>query len=467
MYTIATVATRGIGVFLIPIYTRYLSPSEYGIIDYFIILSSVVNLIITLEIFQAVARYYQDAIDIHEKRSYVSTAFTFTSFIYTLYLVISFIFSKELSFFIFDSENMSRLFTLASGTIATNGIFYFTQNQLKFAVNPKGFAIVSLINIIFLASIASYLLICVELKVESIFIAQIIANIVSLLIAVYISRENYGLIFIYKRFQEMITFSYPLVFSGIAVFVIVFMDRIAIKQLLGLHELGVYGVSYRFASIAGLVMVGFQSSLMPLVYKHYKEENTPYDIAKIFNIFNMFALIAVSFTIVFSKEIIVLFTTEVFYGASELIAILTIAIFFSNMYIFAPGIAIAKKTKLMAVINFFGAGLNIALNYTMIPLFGVIGAGFATLISAILVFIIYIKVSYKYYPVPYMVKKPLWSFLFICLSGYMINDLFDSINYLSIFCKISYLVIVSLLVTYMLLEKQYYRKNYLKKFEVV
>ena len=58
IYTIGTVLTRGIGVILLPIYTRYLSPEEFGIVDLFFILSSIVALTIALEIFQAVSRFY-------------------------------------------------------------------------------------------------------------------------------------------------------------------------------------------------------------------------------------------------------------------------------------------------------------------------------------------------------------------------------------------------------------------------
>ena len=207
IYTIATVFTRGIAIFLIPIYTRYLTPSEYGIIDYFIILTSIINLTIALEITQAVVRYYQDAETIEEKRSYVSTAFLFTIFIYSLYFIISFIFSNELSSLFLDDDNMSMLFIIASGSIATNGIFCFVQNQLKFEIRPKDFAIVSIVNVVVLASVAIYLLIVVGLKVESIFISQIIANIICSILAVYMARNSYGFLFVYSKFKEMIAFS--------------------------------------------------------------------------------------------------------------------------------------------------------------------------------------------------------------------------------------------------------------------
>ena len=462
IYTIATVFTRGIAIFLIPIYTRYLTPSEYGIIDYFIILTSIINLTIALEITQAVVRYYQDAETIEEKRSYVSTAFLFTIFIYSLYFIISFIFSNELSSLFLDDDNMSMLFIIVSGSIATNGIFCFVQNQLKFEIRPKDFAIVSIVNVVVLASVAIYLLIVVGLKVESIFISQIIANIICSILAVYMARNSYGFLFVYSKFKEMIAFSYPLVFSGIGVFVAMYIDRIAIKDLLGLEELGIFGVAYRFASVAGLVMIGFQSSLMPLVYKHYKEENTPKDISKILNIFTVFALFTVAGSILFAKEMVVLFTTEAFYSSANLIAILVMTVFFSNMYIFAPGIGIAKKTKLTAMVTISSAILNTILNYTLIPVFGLIGATYATLISVVTGFLFYMVIAYKYYPIPYKIKELIFSFVFVLICSYGILGIFDKISLISIVIKIIYLLLVVICVGFILIEKEYLKKIKLK-----
>lgn len=455
IYTIATVLTRGIAIFLVPIYTRYLTPAEYGIIDYFMILASIINLTIALEISQAVVRYYQDAVGIEEKRNYVATAFLFTSFVYVLYFLISFIFASELSSLFLDDKHMSELFMIASGAIATNGIFYFVQNQLKFEIRPKDFAIASIVNVTVLASVALYLLVVAGLKVESIFIAQVVANIVSSILAVYMARSSYGFVFVYVKFKEMITLSYPLVFSGIAVFIALYVDRIAIKSLLGLEALGVYGLAYRFASVAGLVMIGFQSSLMPLIYKHYKEENTPKDISKIFNIFSIIALFVVAGSIVFSKEIIIFFTTEAFYGASNLIAILVLAVFFSNMYIFAPGIGIAKKTKLTLAITIIGAILNTILNYTLIPIFGLMGSALATLISAIITFLLYAKLAYEYYFVPYKTKELTLGLFFVLFSGYGIFNMFDEIHFISTIVKIIYLFVVIIVVCLLLAEKEH------------
>jgi O-antigen/teichoic acid export membrane protein len=242
----------------------------------------------------------------------------------------------------------------------------------------------------------------------------------------------------------------------------IYIDRIAIKDLLGIDELGIYGVAYRFAAVAFLVMVGFQQALSPLIFKYYTEKKTPSDISKIFNIFIIFALFVTAGSILFSKELVVLFVTKAYYSTESLIAILVMAFLFSNMFIFAPGIIIAKKTKLHAMINISAAIMNIILNYTLIPVFGLSGAAYATLISAASAFSLHIIFSYRYYPIPYHTKPILLSLLITLISGYGVLKMFDDIEFVSIIVKIIVLFLIFVSTGFFLLEKKYLQKIMLK-----
>lgn len=450
IYTIGTILTRGIGIILVPIYTRYLTPSEYGVIDLFMILTSIISLTIALEIHQAVVRFYQDARDENEKMQYVSSAFIFSIFIYSLYFVISYIFSDSFTLLLLDDLKHENIFLLASAAIATGGLFIYTSGQLKWQILPKQSVIVSIVHVIIVASIAVFLLTVENMKVESIFIGQIFGNIIGVFLSIYFAKKSYKLVFVYEKFKELISFSYPLVFSGVAIFVSLYIDRIAIKELLGLDELGIYGLAYRFAAVASLVMIGFQSSLMPLIYKHYKEEQTPKNIAKLFDGFVVFALFVVSGSILFSKEVVILMSTKEYYDAATLIPLLVMAVFFSNMYIFAPGMGIAKKTKTIALISVSSAIINTILNYTMIPIFGLQGAALATVISTIIVFYVRIVISNRYYFINYGWHEKIWIFLFVLISSYLMNNLFDAISFGSIITKVIAILFMIGFVVYML-----------------
>jgi len=458
IYTIGTILNRGIGIILIPIYTRYLSPSEYGVIDLFMILASIISLTIALEIHQAVVRYYQDTTDEIQKMQYVSSAFIFSIFVYSSYFMISYIFSDTFTMLLLDDAKYENVFLLASGAIATSGLFYFTSGQLRWQILPKESVIVSVVHLLVVAFIAVYLLAIQGMKVESIFIGQIFGNIFGIVFSIYYSKKSYKLVFIFEKLKKMVSFSYPLVFSGVSIFITLYIDRIAIKELLGLKELGIYGIAYRFAGVASLVMIGFQSSLTPLIYKHYKEDHTPKNIAKLFDGFVILAFFVISGSILFSKEVIVLMSTSEYYTAAGIIPPLVMAVFFSNMYIFSPGMSIANKTKMIATISLVGAIINTMLNYTMIPIFGLIGASFATLISAVFVFYIHVVLSNKYYNIHYGFIKKILIFLFILGMSYLTNSLYTDISISSVVIKFTLLCTISVISIYLLVESNDFKK---------
>jgi O-antigen/teichoic acid export membrane protein len=103
----------------------------------------------------------------------------------------------------------------------------------------------------------------------------------------------------------------------------------------------------------------------------------------------------------FAPDILRLLTTEPFYSGAVTVIYLVPAILLGNMYIFAPGISIAKKTHFFIWINVGGAIVNIGLNYVLIPRIGIVGAGLATLLGYSAVFTAHMVLSQRFYPVPH------------------------------------------------------------------
>jgi len=250
----------------------------------------------------------------------------------------------------------------------------------------------------------------------------------------------------------MVSFSFPLIFSSISVVTNLYIDRLAIISLLDLEKLGIYGMAYRFASISNLLIFGFQNSLMPLVYKHINERNTPNEISKIFNYFSFFAFVLILMSILYSKEIIILFTTEEFFAASDIIPLLVISIIFSNMYIFAPGIFIAKKTKLVAIVFIIGALVNALLNYFLIPLIGLFGACISTIISAFISTLVLFIISAKYYKIPYQFRKLIVSLILSVCFAYLFIFLFHGISILFIVLKFLSVIVIAVLLWFQLIK---------------
>ena len=63
IYGLASILSRGLAIFLLPIYTRVLSPADYGVYDLLVTLVALANLVVALEVSQGLARYWADTGD--------------------------------------------------------------------------------------------------------------------------------------------------------------------------------------------------------------------------------------------------------------------------------------------------------------------------------------------------------------------------------------------------------------------
>ncbi|MCW7755271.1 oligosaccharide flippase family protein [Desulfobotulus sp. H1] len=401
IYAIPALISRGLAFFLIPLYTRVLNPADYGSLDLMLIFANLVNLTVALEISQGVARFYTAEPDQKRRIQYASTSLWFTIACYTLFACVAFTGSGFVSKWVLGREGMEAVFQISLIYIWSNGLFCLIQNQFRWELRSKDYAVVSLLSTIGTAGVAVWLTVSLRWGLEGLLWGMAAGSFSGVLYGLWFLRRSFRFCFSFKRLWEMLRFSAPLVPSGIAVFVSTYIDRMMINYYLSVDELGLYGIGFRLASIAGLVMVGFQGALTPLIYTHYQDKETPWQLARVFRIFVALILLMFLFLASFAHDFLVIMTVPAYYGAAQVLVFLVPAVLLAQMYIFAPGISIAKKTSVILWINVAGAVCNTLLNWLLIPVMGIIGASLATMTGYVFIFCLYMMFSQRLYPVPH------------------------------------------------------------------
>ena len=421
IYSIPSIISRGMSLFLVPLYTRVLNPSDYGSLDLLMVFAGIINLTIALEISQGVSRFYIETVNPVQKMLYASSAFWFTFLMYFFFVIGTITNSNSLSILILGRSGLNDIFNTGMIYIFFNGIFYLIQNQFRWELKSKMYALVSLLNSLVTAGVSIWLTYVLKFGLKGLLLGMLSGSVIATIIGFFLLRKSFRFRFEYMHLKEMLSFSSPLVFSGIAVWLSQYIDRIMIKHYLSIEQLGLFGIGYRIASIVGLVMIGFQGALTPLIYNNYTKQETPSEIAQIFRYFIVAALYFFLFLTLFSIDILKLFTTVNYYNAKSVIIYLVPAMLFANMYIFAPGIGISKKSHLFIWINLGGALINFLLNIILIPLFGIKGAGIATMIGYLSVFIMNMRLSQNFYFVPHKWKPIIFCTALASLISIIIN----------------------------------------------
>jgi len=402
IYVIPSLLSRGIGFFLLPIYTRYLSPGDYGVLEFYAVFYAILNLTLPLEISQAVARLLPDAKG-HQKSLYASTAFWFTAAGFSLFTIVVWLFPEKMSQLVLGSDTLVDEVCIGALAMISSALFYLLQNQLRFISQPKAYAVTSIMFSIITSIVTVTLIVGYGMGVKGFMWGQLAGGTIAVLAAIYCVKSTVPILFKVEAssLKAMLVFSAPLVLSGIAVYFTLFADRWALRKFLGMDEVGIYSVAYRVATIVSLVILAFQMSLTPLVYQHYKETETPQTIGDILCYFLILVLPLILFIGIFSPEIVSLISTPEFHAAALLIPWLALSVVLMNIYVFSPGLGIAKKTHVVALINVIAAVVNVLLNLMWVPKFGMIGAAWATLCGAVVMASMYFWLGNREYTVSY------------------------------------------------------------------
>ena len=248
LYSFGGFAAKGASLLLVPVYTQILSPADYGTMDMMKMVAAIALLTVALEVTQAVARFYPESEDKNTKAAYVSTGFWFSLGTYGFFALLGLLFSTPLSEIILDTSSNVIIFRVAILGVFLNGIFRYFKSQLKWQLRSKIFLIASLSALCLDIAATLFCMLNLNMGVLSIFIGQIFASLGGCGVAYFCNRSVYRLQLNIPILKEMLRFSWPLVPSGIGIFISMYTDRLVIKEMLSLHELGVYGIAFRFAS---------------------------------------------------------------------------------------------------------------------------------------------------------------------------------------------------------------------------
>jgi len=399
IYGVSSIISRSIAFLVLPIYTRFFTPTEYGFIDLLNIIGAFVTFIATLEITQAVARFFPQTSSHRRRRAIVSSAFLFALGGYGLFAVIALGIIWLQPGFYKSFAVTGRLATvMAVFSIVGMGLFYFLQSQLRWQLKAKEYAIVSTLVTAVTVALSLAATLVLHYRTAGVFGAQVVGYLIGCVGAWIYTRDLYRLHFNRRIVAELLRFSWPLVPASISIYISQFADRFSIEVLMGPNDLGIFSVGYRIASIAALITIGIQASLTPLIYTHYRNP----DFGSNLRVFGLAYVLGSTLLLLslggFSHEIITIVSGARFWGASVVVTPLLLSILVSGATNLVPGLFIAKKTPIIAWLQVAAALVNLAFNFVLIPILGIAGAAMATAVSALSLFAGYAWFGRKDFP---------------------------------------------------------------------
>lgn len=395
---VGRVATQFIAFFLLPLYTYFLSPAEFGLVDLAVTYLTLLVPTLTLQLEMASFRFLVDARSSEAKRASVISNIVYMVVPLVLPIIILFtLYGVLFNFEYFDEMLLAGLALLLSNL--------FLQIARGLGDN-KNFAIASIVIGLTTAATAVLFIAYLGMRVEGMLLSIAAANILGAFF-LFMRLRLYRYMKLGLRDKalqrEILGYSIPLVPNGAAWWVINVSDRTIITIMISAAANGIYAVSSKYASVFSSIFSIFSMSWTESASLHIDAKDrdkffssVSNSAVRLFGALGLGLIAAIPF-------IFPWLVNESFGEAYLYVPILVVAAFFNAVVGLYSAVYIAKKlTKQVMNTSLIAAGLNIVLTIGLIPFFGLYAAAAATAIAFLAMAIFrhydvkkYVKITYE------------------------------------------------------------------------
>lgn len=385
--TVGQFGTKFLTFFLVPLYTRVLTSSEYGTFDLYSATVSLLVPVLTLNIADSTTIFLLDKKNKALSSGIVSISLGYyfiSLLIFSCLLFVNWIFK----FFPVFNEYIIYLFLMFAVNGLSNLFLCYARgfDRIK-NVSVSGVlcsAVMIALNLIFLLPM--------KMGLKGYYLATIGGQIIQILylgFSLKIFRE-----ISFKRpeknlHKEMISYSSPMMLNTVSWWINNVSDRYIVTAMCGIIENGIYSVAYKIPSILSMFQSIFSQAWTLSAVQDFDSEDKNGFFSKMYALYNVSMVLICSVLIVFTKVIAKILYTNDFYSAWKYVPFLLISVVFGSLSGYLGGIfAAVKDSKSFASSTVCGAVLNMILNFLLIHFWGALGAAVATAVSYVVVWAI-------------------------------------------------------------------------------
>jgi len=403
VYGSANLLQKGIGFIMIPVYTHYLSPADYGILELMDLTINIITMVIGMRIGSAIIRYYHHYEELEDKLGVFTTALISVSVMCVIIVGVLECFTKTFAGFILGEIEYYHYFQVMFVAMGLQTIASVPESLLLTRKQSVLFSAVSIGTLISYLTLNILFLVVFKMGVMGILTSTLITKVLNTSSLLIITLCRIKLIFSLEKLKKMVVFALPLVPAGLALFVMHFSDRFFIQKFCDLNELGRYSLGYKFGMILSVIVSG------PILriwntqrFEIAKTDDAKQVFGRIFTYYSGVMIFAAMGISIFIDEVISIMAPSEYQGASAVVPLILLSyIFYGMSNFFTLGIMITYKTRYSAYIQMTAAVLNILFNMFFISRYGVMGAAVSTVLSFLCLAVFTFLVSQRIYPVPF------------------------------------------------------------------
>jgi O-antigen/teichoic acid export membrane protein len=404
IYAIGMVLTKAIAFLMLPVYTRLLTPADYGVLQLLVMFLEVLSIFAGSRIAYGIFHFYHQAADEEAKQRVLSTALLLLAGTFGLAATATLLFAPNIALLVFGETGAYVTYIrLAAISMAFESLIVVPNALFQLQLKSISFVKFSLVRLGLQLALNLLLLIPFRMGVAGVLLSGVIANFLvgGFLVArlLFVVRPRFS----WPDASAFLRFGLPLVAMQIATFTFTFGDRYFLNKAGDTTAVGLYGLAYQFGFLVG--MIGYMPLEMvwdPQRFAIAKRPDRDAIYSRVLMYFNVTLISTAVVLSLFVGDVLRLIAAPAFQGAAVFVPVIVGAYIFQAWgTFFNIGIMITERTHYYTVANWAAAVVAVIGYFLLIPKYLAWGASLTIVASLATRFWLTYIFSQRLWPIRY------------------------------------------------------------------
>ena len=423
-YAIGNIARRLVGFVMLPIYTRFLTPADYGVIGLLAFAMAIFEPIFGARLGRAIPKFYLETSDAHTKRAVIWGALGLTGTVSTITMLGIMIARYAGSELLFGSQLYAPALGLFAVNLLSQPVEQTGMSYIRLQGRSRLFLAFSLAKLVLQLALNLMLVVHWREGVVGVVESSIISStLMAIGVTIYTALHERPA-FDWQLTIRMLRFCWPLWLSGLAGLYIGSSGALYLRFFDNLGDVGRLQLGLKLASTVGVLLwAPFSQHWEPMSFRYYHEAQGQRRFQVAFIAIAALMIAGGLGVSIFAEPVIRVMATKPFEAAASIVPVMVLGIVLNRLNSFFNfSFIVTGHTKMHSVCQYTTAAFITLAYLVLVPRFGLIGAAYAQLIGYVSGFALARWLSRKYYDPGYRFL-PLLGFVGISIVGYALSTL--------------------------------------------
>jgi O-antigen/teichoic acid export membrane protein len=398
-YTAASVLSKLIAVALLPLYTRYLTPADYGAAEVMFAAVVSASIVVRLGVIEALMRFYYK--DDEDPARIVSTSFAALFWFSTAAALLVLPFAGPISEALLK-ESAPGLARISIGGLWVLTMFEYLLTLFRLEERARAYFVTTMLSVLAAIGLTVVLVVGQGEGARGLLLGSYASGAAFVVGLIWVQRRRLSLWVDRALLRRLMRFGAPTMPAELSLYLLNFVDRLILVRSAGLAEAGLYSLAVKFAQGVNVIVRGFQLAWPPLAYSIRDDDEARRAYATVVTLFTAGCAFVVAGMWLLSRWLVRALAAPEFFGSYKAIGLIATGVTLYALYmVLVVILGRTGRTELNFPATIAALATNVALNLALVPPLGIVGAGLALVASYVVVLALMYAFTQRLFPVPY------------------------------------------------------------------